>query len=107
MSVSGIGWLTTRLHKLRSDTGEVRLSLASRKSAAALQTEKKTAFEMARFLSVLLPRQYLVTGRLLMTAGALEKSRLDSFWLGLSTICCAALSAELQTTPLPSHQYNV
>ena len=63
--VSGIGWLTTRLHKLRADTSEVRLSLASRKSAAALQTEKKPAFEMAGLLSVLLPRWYLVTTRLL------------------------------------------
>ena len=56
LSVSGIGWLTTRLHKLRADTSEVRLTFASRKSAAALQTEKKPAFEMAGLFSVLLPR---------------------------------------------------
>ena len=77
LSVSGIGWLTTRLHKLRADTGEVRLSLASRKSAAALQAGKKPAFEMAGLLSVLLPRWYLAYNRLLMTIGALEKSRLE------------------------------
>ena len=45
LSVSGIGWLTTRLHKLRADTGEVRVAL--RKSAAALKTECCPAFEMA------------------------------------------------------------
>ena len=47
LSVSGIGWLTTRLHKLRADTGEVRLSIASRKLAAALKAECCPAFEMA------------------------------------------------------------
>ena len=57
LSVSGEGWLTTRLHKLRSATGEVRLSFASRKLAAALQAEKKPAFEMAGLLSGLLPHR--------------------------------------------------